>query len=225
MTDESNKSHVDILEGIEHVRKRPAYRLKGDNQMTQEKILAQNVAFEDYFHLFDSQFVEFVDGTVIDNHPTSWRYSQIRMFLEVLFDAYLSQTEGGKVTGGRFTMKLIIEGKIIGREPDVMVITKNNLQRLGYYYLDGAADLVIEIVEPQTAYRDKVVKFAEYEKAGVREYWIVDLPTQESYFYVLDEQGKFVQVFADASGVYHSTFFPALQLETIELVKNMLKDG
>jgi Uma2 family endonuclease len=42
----------------------------------------------------------------------------------------------------------------------------------------GAPDMVIEILSPSTARMDKFIKFRLYQKAGVREYWIVDPDTK-----------------------------------------------
>ena len=37
-------------------------------------------------------------------------------------------------------------------------------------HVDGAPDLVVEVLSPRTAYRDVGPKFAEYEQYGVVEY-------------------------------------------------------
>jgi Uma2 family endonuclease len=45
---------------------------------------------------------------------------------------------------------------------------------VGKKYLRGAPELVIEVLSPSTALRDKQTKFHLYEKHGVRECWIID---------------------------------------------------
>lgn len=64
--------------------------------------------------------------------------------------------------------------------------------------VSGAPDLVIELLSPSTAKRDKTVKFALYEQFGVREYWIVAHKEQFVEVYHLTA-GKFV-----LQGVYVS---------------------
>ena len=57
-------------------------------------------------------------------------------------------------------------------QPDLMVVCdKSKVDRYGVH---GAPDLVIEVLSPSTQERDWREKFAVYQKAGVREYWVVD---------------------------------------------------
>ena len=61
-------------------------------------------------------------------------------------------------------------------QPDVFWVSADNdrckLGEDGYWY--GAPDLVVEVLSPSTAGRDRGVKFELYERAGVREYWLLD---------------------------------------------------
>ena len=45
--------------------------------------------------------------------------------------------------------------------------------------LEGAPDLAVEILSPSTRSKDMILKLYKYEKAGVREYWIV-IPEQQA---------------------------------------------
>lgn len=62
-------------------------------------------------------------------------------------------------------------------EPDISVICDPN--KLDKYGCRGAPDLVVEILSPSNQRHDRFVKFLLYQRAGVREYWIVD-PEEKS---------------------------------------------
>ena len=55
--------------------------------------------------------------------------------------------------------------------PDVMIVYNPDIVEDDGIH--GAPDLVVEIASPSTARRDRMEKFAAYEKYGVKEYWIV----------------------------------------------------
>jgi Uma2 family endonuclease len=51
----------------------------------------------------------------------------------------------------------------------------------------GVPDMVLEVLSPSTAYKDKTAKLRIYKAAGVREYWIVDPAYQFVEVYLLQE--------------------------------------
>lgn len=57
-------------------------------------------------------------------------------------------------------------------EPDISVVCDRN--KLDQYGCKGAPDLIVEILSPSTQRHDQLVKLNLYQRAGVREYWIVD---------------------------------------------------
>jgi Uma2 family endonuclease len=83
-------------------------------------------------------------------------------------------------------------------QPDVFWVSgpqsRCQLGTDGYWH--GAPDLVVEILSPSTALRDKTVKFDLYQKHGVREYWLVDPEARYIEVWKLRD-GQFVH-----SGVY-----------------------
>ena len=79
--------------------------------------------------------------------------------------------------------------------PDVVVVCDRS--KLSQNTVDGAPDLVIEILSPSTGRFDTLKKFQQYQKAGVREYWIVNPELKVLSAHIL-ENGKYtVSVYGD----------------------------
>ena len=57
-------------------------------------------------------------------------------------------------------------------EPDISVVCDGD--KLDKHGCKGAPDLVVEILSPSSLRHDRFVKLGLYQRAGVREYWIVD---------------------------------------------------
>ena len=71
-------------------------------------------------------------------------------------------------------------------EPDISVICdRKKLDDIG---CKGAPDLVIEILSDSTRRHDRIVKYNLYQRAGIREYWIVDPDRHTVQVYVLEEE-------------------------------------
>ncbi len=82
----------------------------------------------------------------------------------------IGQSLGGLSLGRDFVMRLGDNGFT----PDFVFIAREHLRQLRAYYLDGAADLVIEVILPGHSYADKVAKKDYYQAGEVKEYWIID---------------------------------------------------
>jgi Uma2 family endonuclease len=93
-----------------------------------------------------------------------------------------------------------------------MFVANEHLERVRHTYLDGPADLAVEIVSPDSETRDRRDKLAEYEAAGIPEYWLIDEPRNEALFFVLDPSGHYQQAPLSADGIYTSTVLPGLRL-------------
>jgi Uma2 family endonuclease len=83
----------------------------------------------------------------------------------------------------------------------------------GETYINGPADLVVEIVSPESDARDRGDKFVEYEAAGIPEYWLIDLVRREADLYHLDAESRYRRIAPDAAGVYESVLLPGLRLK------------
>ena len=100
-----------------------------------------------------------------------------------------------------------------GRAPDIFFVATAHLDRLKKTFLEGPADLVVEIISPESRARDRGEKFFEYEAGGVPEYWLLDPLRQQAEFYQLNENGIYRTVPPDQEGRYDSAVLPGLWLQ------------
>lgn len=144
---------------------------------------AGKISYEEFLEWYDEFHAEWVDGKVIMGQPPTFERQADSDFLMRLLGMYIEARDLGVLVSAPFQMRLRAQKS--GREPDLMFIAKENVGRIARTFLDGPADLVIETISPQSVARDRTQKFAEYQAAGIREYWLIDPPRKQAEFYVL----------------------------------------
>ena len=75
-------------------------------------------------------------------------------------------------------------------QPDVVYVSAARRDIVGRR-IEGAPDLLIEVLSPGSGRRDRGEKLALYASSGVREYWIVD-PAERQIELLVNEEGRFV---------------------------------
>ena len=169
----------------------------------------KKITFEEYLTKYDGKYAEWIDGEVILFMSAPDRHQDLVGFLEALLRMFVEENDLGIIRTGPMTMKLSSRG----REPDVFFLAKENLNRLEKNYLNGAADLVIEIISPESRGRDRGDKFYEYEQAGVKEYWLIDYEREKIEFYRIDEKGFYQVLATDENDIFHSQVLKNLKLK------------
>src|SRR5262249_55470823 len=127
---------------------------------------------------------EWVDGEVFELSPENLDYQGVVGFLYPLLSDFVEQRELGQV----FLNLLMKTGKrLAGRVPDILFLAKHHDQRLRRNYIDGPADLVVEVVSPDSMMRDRKIKRREYEEGRVPEFWLIDPLEKRTTFLSLDD--------------------------------------
>jgi Uma2 family endonuclease len=98
-------------------------------------------------------------------------------------------------------------------QPDVIYVSPARRRILGER-VEGAPDLIVEVVSPGTARRDRGEKLELYARSDVREYWIVD-PEAKHIEFLQNEGGRFV-VTPPERGAIHSRALPGLVVPLVE---------
>jgi len=159
------------------------------------------INYEEFLDWADEDtHAEWVDGEVLMTSPASYRHQAIKGFLESSLLIFTQTFDLGIVLSAGFQMKL----PSTGREPDVLFVSKARSKNIKKTFLKGPADLVVEIVSPESVERDNETKYAEYAEGGVPEYWLIDPLEEKASFYQLDKSKQYHKVEPDSTGKYYS---------------------
>jgi len=141
--------------------------------------------YADYLTWTDGERWEIIDGVPYMQSAPTWQHQAISSELMLQFGECL-RNKPCRIFSSPFDLRIPElneedEETTFVCQPDLIVICdKAGLKGTGYY---GTPTLIIEISSPSTARKDKLLKFNKFEKAGVKEYWIIE------------PDGKFVSVF------------------------------
>jgi Uma2 family endonuclease len=97
-------------------------------------------------------------------------------------------------------------------QPDLIFISHGR-REIARERIEGAPDLVVEVLSPSTVGRDRGEKQQLYATAGVDEYWLVD-PLAEQIEFLVREGGRFAVDLA-VDGHYRSRAIPGLEMDLI----------
>jgi Uma2 family endonuclease len=184
------------------------------------EIIAVDVSFDDYMELYAEHHCEWVRGYVIKMSPIQLPHVKLTMYLQSLLQAYFALSPIGVVLPEPFVMR--VDRTKSGREPDLQVILKTNPGQLTNTAMIGPADLVIEVISPESVGRDYGEKYLEYEQGGVSEYWVLDPLRKESRFFRLGDDGHYHSHNPDADGNYTTPLLPKLVLHVPTLWQDEL---
>ncbi len=180
------------------------------------------VSAEVYMEQYAAQHFEWVKGAAIRMSPVSLSHFLLTSYLMQLLSAYMSLNSIGRVLGEPFVM--VLETTESRREPDLQVILNTNPGRLTETAMLGPADICVEVVSPESASRDYGEKFIEYEKAGVKEYWIIDPIRRRCDFNRLTDAGVYASISPDDADTYVTPLLPRLALHIPTLWQEKLPD-
>ncbi len=153
---------------------------------------------------------DLLTGQGVANYPYHPHHG-VRQYLSTsLHD--LAEDLGGRALGRDFVMRLGDNGFT----PDLMVFKSKDLNRLHSWYLDGPAELVLEVLLPGHEYCDRVVKRDYYAAAGVPEYWTFDPQQQQVEFWRLVD-GQYQWRSPDPDGWYRPSSVPSLAFRSDSL--------
>jgi Uma2 family endonuclease len=181
--------------------KKKKYKIEIESPEAAEQALVYGVkrySYADYLTWNDDVMREIIDGIVYAfSAPVRKHAAAVSTFFGRVFNFIDKRKETGKckIYTAPFDVRLPIDGetdddKIYNVvQPDILVVCDPT--KLDDKGCVGAPDLVVEVASPSTSKREHNQKFFLYEKAGVKEYWVVYPNDKAVTVFILKPNGKY----------------------------------
>lgn len=190
-----------------------------------ETLASSTMTYEEFIEWAGEDVrAEWVNGKVVELMPPTSRHQALSIWLSSVLYFFVRKQRLGTVFAAPYEMKLSAIPS--SRQPDILVSLTSSAGRIGEKRLNGAADLVVEIISDDSVARDRRDKFAEYAHAGVSEYWIIDprLGRYSFQAYLLSDEDYFVRIEADGFQKVHSVILPGFVFDPAWIGEDPLPD-
>ena len=127
--------------------------------------------YQDYLKTPDDIRYQLIEGELIREPAPSVPHQSVVMNLSNILWNFAKNRSMGKVLAAP-TDVYLSETNVL--QPDVLFISSDRTGIVTERCIHGAPDLVVEIVSPSSARRDRGAKRELYARYGVAEYWLVD---------------------------------------------------
>ncbi|MDR1282973.1 MAG: Uma2 family endonuclease [Opitutaceae bacterium] len=154
-------------------------------------------------------YSQLIEGDLYMAPSPNFFHQDIALNLGGILRNYLGKHPVGKAVIAPFDVYL---SDLNVYEPDLLFVRKENLGIIKEHGVEGAPDLVIEILSPSTAKYDLGLKRAIYARTGVEELWIIDPARHTLALYRLGEDAATPVATFGKSQSFSSTLFPGLTI-------------
>ena len=167
--------------------------------------------YADYLGWEGPERYQLLDGKVFFIAPPSVIHQALLMELSIQFGKWLEE-KPCRVFFAPLDVRLFpksdnSDDTVV--QPDLMVVCDD--KKLNKDSVNGAPDLVLEIVSPSDTYSELFLKFLFYLEAGVREYWVID-PEAKRILVHIYENGHYISSVHKGDGSVPVTILPGLNI-------------
>ncbi len=175
------------------------------------------LTYEDYVRIpDDGKRHEIIDGEHYVTAAPFLRHQRIARRLVARFEAFLSEHPLGEYFFAP-TDVILSPHDIV--QPDLLFISSDRASILTEKNIQGAPDLVVEILSGSSRRMDEVLKRRAYERFGAREYWIVDPQSSTAQVWERTAEGlrRKALLSAAAGDVLATPLLPGLKIPLEEI--------
>lgn len=170
--------------------------------------------YHDYLLLPEDKRYEILEGDLIVVPAPNTAHQQILGSLHAALFIHVLQYRLGKVFCAPYDVVLSEENVV---QPDIIFVRSDHKGIITTDNIQGALDLVVEILSPGTKSRDLDIKRKIYAKYGIGEYWIVDPIEKTLEVLILGEEGYNSAGTYPNSAVVKSPLLPDFRVPLAEI--------
>ncbi len=176
----------------------------------------QKYTYEDYSKLPEGTTYQLINGELVMSPSPTTYHQEIILNIVSLLNTYAGKNKLGKVLISPIDVYF---NEYETFQPDIIFIVRERKDIIKEKKIEGAPDLVIEILSENNAYYDLKHKKNIYEKYGVKEYWIVD-PMDKSVEVFEGKGKKFTLIDQKKDkGKIKSKIFSGLKIDAADIFK------
>ena len=143
--------------------------------------------YEDYARLQENGLrYEVIKGELVMTPAPRPKHQEVSLNLTYALHQYVKGNRLGKVYEAPIDVNL--PGLASPVQPDLLFIAAERLDIIKEKFIEGAPDLIMEVLSAGSERQDRRTKFELYARAGVREYWLVDPDGRSIDIFVLRGQ-------------------------------------
>ncbi len=147
---------------------------------------ALKFTYEDYALLPEDRRYEVIDGELFLTPAPTPNHQDVILELVRLLADFVEARRLGRVVLAPCDVVL---SKFDILQPDIFFIAAERESIVGPKYIEGPPDLVVEVLSPSTATRDREAKAKRYATFGVREMWLIEPETRTIEVFVNAGEG------------------------------------
>ncbi len=162
----------------------------------------------------DGNRYEVIEGVLYVTPAPSWQHQHGLSKLHVLLGQHVYPLGLGQIVQAPAGVVLDEDTAV---QPDLVYVSRERAGIILERGIEGATDLVVEVLAPSTQSRDRGIKMQRYAAAGVPHYWILDTAHRRLEVHRLGPSGyESVGVYGTGS-TFHPELFPTLEISGDDL--------
>ena len=170
--------------------------------------------FQEMEDLEEGFLYELIHGELVKRSSPATDHQTASFNLTLILGNYIKEKKLGRCFTAPFDVIFDEENLT---QPDILFVSNAKSAIVTDNCVEGAPDLIVEILSPGTFKTDRGDKMKLYCRFGVAEYWIVDPKNRAIEVYVLKEKTYELLSFGIETGEVESTVLPGFKVPVQEI--------